>query len=185
MEEYGRYVSKEREDLQSLLPRGVKGWWIKARRLMQKRGATSSIPALRDDSGKWFLDAESKANLSAATSSRKYKRNAKRTHTPTSKQHPTDRKGDWGRFWRQTLRRCCAVCELIAVLALTRFLLGFSNSALLNLPSQCSYLPSAALKLERGQKYGFFTGWPAVKKECLQPSQLPWNASNCPAFKGS
>ena len=105
MEEYGRYVSKEREDLQSL-PRGVNGWWTKAQRLMQMRGATSSIPALRDDSGKWFLDAESKANLLAATLSRKYKLNDAKPNTYSNiETAPYRPQGRLGPLQTQTLRR--------------------------------------------------------------------------------
>ena len=70
LEEFGKYVAKERSQLQSL-PRGVKLWWSKARRLMQRKGATSSIPALRDGVGNWILDSICKANMFVDTFSAK------------------------------------------------------------------------------------------------------------------
>jgi hypothetical protein len=72
MEEYGKYVAKERTALQNT-PRGKKGWWSKSRRLMQKKGVVSSIPALRTVDGTWILESRDKANLFAITFSTKYK----------------------------------------------------------------------------------------------------------------
>jgi hypothetical protein len=46
LEEYGKYVGKERDVLKAL-PRGRKQWWAKSRQLLQKRSAISSIPALK------------------------------------------------------------------------------------------------------------------------------------------
>ena len=70
LEEYGKYVIRERAALKDM-PQCSKPWWSKSRRLMQKKGIVSSIPALRD-SGKWVLDACAKADLFVATLSGKY-----------------------------------------------------------------------------------------------------------------
>lgn len=72
LEEYGNYINKERTALQEI-PRGVKEWWTKSIRLLQKKGTVSSIPALRQDDGKWLHNAKDKANLFASTLSRKFK----------------------------------------------------------------------------------------------------------------
>ena len=45
------------------MPKGAKAWWSKSRRLMQKKGVVSSIPALKDSDNKWVLHAEDKADL--------------------------------------------------------------------------------------------------------------------------
>ena len=50
MEEYTKYIKKERSELQKL-PRGAKGLGSKSKRLMQRRAAVSSVPALRSESG--------------------------------------------------------------------------------------------------------------------------------------
>ena len=71
MEEYGKYIQKERCSLLQL-PRGGKGWWSKSKRLMQKRCAVSSIPALRGESGEWVLDPKEKADLYVRTMSKKH-----------------------------------------------------------------------------------------------------------------
>ena len=72
LEEYGNYINKERTALQEI-PRGVKEWWTKSIRLLQKKGTVSSIPALRQDDGKWLHNAKDKANLFVSTLSRKFK----------------------------------------------------------------------------------------------------------------
>ena len=72
MEEYGKYIDRERNHLREL-PRGSKSWWSRSRRLMEKKGVVSSIPALKDPESNWVVLAREKANLFAATVSRKYK----------------------------------------------------------------------------------------------------------------
>jgi hypothetical protein len=72
LEEFGKYAAKERNHLSSL-PRGAKLWWSIARRLMQRKSATSSIPALRNGFGEWILDSNCKANLFVDTFSKKVK----------------------------------------------------------------------------------------------------------------
>ena len=57
MEEYGKHVAKERLQLQAM-PKGAKVWWNKSRRLMQKKGVVSSVPALRGPDNKWVRHAE-------------------------------------------------------------------------------------------------------------------------------
>jgi hypothetical protein len=64
MEEYGKYVARERRNLQDL-PKGAKAWWTRSKRLMQKRGVVSSVPALKDANDKWVLEASGKADLFA------------------------------------------------------------------------------------------------------------------------
>ena len=46
MEEYGKFVMKERSHLQSM-PQGAKGWWSRSKRLMQRQCDVSSIPAFK------------------------------------------------------------------------------------------------------------------------------------------
>ena len=70
MEEYGRYVVRERSNLQDL-PRGAKVWWSKSRRLMQKKGIVSSVPALKDTTNQWVLQSKEKADLFVDTLSKK------------------------------------------------------------------------------------------------------------------
>ena len=62
MEEYGKHVAKERKQLQAM-PKGAKAWWSKSRRLMQKKGVVSSVPALKGPDNQWVLHAEDKADL--------------------------------------------------------------------------------------------------------------------------
>jgi hypothetical protein len=71
LEEYGKYIARERVKLLEMR-RGAKGWWTKSRRLLQKKGTVSSIPALREEK-QWVLDAKSKADLFVYTFSKKYK----------------------------------------------------------------------------------------------------------------
>ena len=52
--------------------RGVTEWWTKSVKLRQKKGTVSSIPALRQDDGKWLHNAKDKANLFVSTLSRKF-----------------------------------------------------------------------------------------------------------------
>ena len=66
MEEYGKYVARERHNLQKL-PAGAKAWWSRSKRLMQKKGVVSSIPALRDADNEWVLQPVAKADLLADT----------------------------------------------------------------------------------------------------------------------
>jgi hypothetical protein len=70
MDEYGKYVARERSELQAMR-RGLKQWWSKARRLMQRKNRLSSVPALRDTSGQWLMDAKCKADLFVKTFSQK------------------------------------------------------------------------------------------------------------------
>jgi len=71
LEEFGKYVSIERSNL-SLMRRACKGWWTKTRKLLQHRGTVSSIPALKDPTKGWILDAAGKADLFAVTLSGKF-----------------------------------------------------------------------------------------------------------------
>ena len=70
MEEYGKFVARERSSLRDL-PRGAKAWWSRSRRLLQTKAAVSSVPALKDTGNKWVLQAEDKANLFVDTFSKK------------------------------------------------------------------------------------------------------------------
>ena len=71
MEEYGKYIARERLNLQKQ-PRGAKAWWNKSRRLMQRKGIVSSVPALKDPDDQWVLQAKAKADLFADTFSKKF-----------------------------------------------------------------------------------------------------------------
>ena len=71
MEEYGKYIARERVKLQSL-PKGAKAWWSKSRRLMQRKGIVSSVPALKDPHDQWVLAAQNKADLFADSFSMKF-----------------------------------------------------------------------------------------------------------------
>jgi hypothetical protein len=71
-EEHEAYVQNTRKEL-AALPRGSKAWWSKSRELSDQRGKCSSIPALRNGSGGWVLDASGKAELFSNTFSKKYK----------------------------------------------------------------------------------------------------------------
>ena len=67
MEEYGKYVARESGKLQGM-PGGCKQWWSIARRLMQRKGVCSSIPALRNSTKQRVLDAtKCKADLFVET----------------------------------------------------------------------------------------------------------------------
>ena len=70
LEEYWKYVARERAELKDM-PRCSKGWWSKSRRLLNRKGIVSNIPALRD-SGEWVLDAKAEADLFVSTFSKKY-----------------------------------------------------------------------------------------------------------------
>ena len=70
MEEYGKYIIKEKRSLQDM-PKGAKAWWSRSRRLIQKKGVVSSIPALKNTENQWVLDAKEKANLFGDTFSKK------------------------------------------------------------------------------------------------------------------
>ena len=67
-----KYVQDEK-DLLLQLRRASKGWWTKTRRLLQHKGVSSSIPALKDESKHWILDPVGKANVFVATFSKKCK----------------------------------------------------------------------------------------------------------------
>ena len=62
VDEYYKSIRKERAGLQDM-PRGAKGWWRKSKRLMQKKGNMSSIPALKNAENQWVLGAECKADV--------------------------------------------------------------------------------------------------------------------------
>ena len=62
LDEYGKYVSKERKALREM-PSGKKQWWTRSRQLMERKGAVSSIPALKGPQGQWVFDPNSKADL--------------------------------------------------------------------------------------------------------------------------
>lgn len=61
-EAFLNYVQKKKESLPQLRP-ATKGWWTKTRRFLQHKGASSSIPALKDESKEWILDPVGKADL--------------------------------------------------------------------------------------------------------------------------
>jgi hypothetical protein len=71
LEEYGKYVQRERAQLQKQRS-GYKSWWSMSRRLLQKKGQVSSIPALKNSAGQWVLDNKAKADLFATTFSSKF-----------------------------------------------------------------------------------------------------------------
>ena len=71
MEEYGKFFAKERIKLQSM-PKGAKGWWTRSKRLMQRKGVVSNIPALKGSDNQWVLQARDKANLFSEAFSAKY-----------------------------------------------------------------------------------------------------------------
>ena len=71
MEEYGKFVMKERSHLQSM-PKGAKGWWSRSKRLMQRKCDVSSIPALKGSDDQSVLQAKAKADLLSDTFSKKY-----------------------------------------------------------------------------------------------------------------
>ncbi len=60
---------KGKRNLQDM-PKGAKAWWSRSRRLMQKKGMVSSIPALKNTENQWVLDAKEKANLFGDTFSK-------------------------------------------------------------------------------------------------------------------
>jgi len=70
MDAYYSYAAKARAELQSL-KKGSKAWWSKSRLLLAQKSKVSSIPALKDTSGKWILVAVDKANLFAKAFSEK------------------------------------------------------------------------------------------------------------------
>ena len=51
--------------------RGLGGPWTRSKRLMQKEGAVSSVPALKDANGKWVREASGKADLFAEAFAKK------------------------------------------------------------------------------------------------------------------
>ena len=53
------------------LPQGAKQWWSTARRLMQRKGVTTSIPVLRSEGDGWLLDSTNKAYLFVETFAKK------------------------------------------------------------------------------------------------------------------
>ena len=71
LDEYGRYIARERKGLQEL-PRGAKAWWTKSRRVLQRKGLTSSIPALRNPDDQWILECKEKGNLFVDSFSAKF-----------------------------------------------------------------------------------------------------------------
>ena len=74
MEEYGKHVMRERNQLQDM-PKGAKAWWSRSQRLMQKKGVVSAIPAPKNTKNQWVLPATEKANLFADTFSKKHSLN--------------------------------------------------------------------------------------------------------------
>ena len=70
IEEYGKYVARERNCLREL-PKGAKAWWCRSRRLMQKKGVVSSVPALKNSDDEWILPARDKADLFVDSFSKK------------------------------------------------------------------------------------------------------------------
>jgi hypothetical protein len=70
-EEFKKYVEKEKQRLEDE-PKASKGWWSMTRRLLKQRGRVCSIPALREEGGRWCFDAKSKADHLAKTFKSKY-----------------------------------------------------------------------------------------------------------------
>ena len=60
--EYEKYKTRMREKLKEARP-GTKYWWQLSRQLLQMKGRTSSIPALKDPDGTWAMGAADKAEL--------------------------------------------------------------------------------------------------------------------------
>ena len=71
MEEYKAYVSRTRQELEKML-RGTKKWWSKTQEILQEKGKTCNIPALKESSSSWTTDAVAKANLFAEKFTNKY-----------------------------------------------------------------------------------------------------------------
>lgn len=63
-EEFEKHVGREKEALQKA-PKATKGWRAKSGRLLRQRARTSAIPALRNGSGEWILEAKGKRDLLA------------------------------------------------------------------------------------------------------------------------
>ena len=61
---YQEWVQRTRQELASL-QRGSKKWWAKTRELLQQRGKSCHVPALRKDKGEWVTTATEKAQLFA------------------------------------------------------------------------------------------------------------------------
>ena len=86
-EEFEKYIEKEREQLKKE-PRASKGWWSKTRRLLNLRGRTCGIPALKKYGGAWCTDAKSKADHLADLFTSKYKLAAKLTNDYSKLEEP-------------------------------------------------------------------------------------------------
>ena len=71
LQEYRSYVQRVRIEM-GQLKAGSKKWWIKSQELLQGKGKTCSIPALKSAQGEWETTAEGKAKLLAKTFSAKY-----------------------------------------------------------------------------------------------------------------
>lgn len=68
---YWDYVQQVRKEL-ATLKQGDRKWWSKSRELLELKGKTCSIPALKDDQGAWVTTASDKANLFSRTFGKKY-----------------------------------------------------------------------------------------------------------------
>ena len=71
LEEYNKYVDRERERLKSS-KQDSKAWWARTRRLLQQKGVVTSIPALKDGSGTLLFDSKLKADEFVASLASKF-----------------------------------------------------------------------------------------------------------------
>jgi hypothetical protein len=71
IEEYHKHVNRQRAILQKT-KQNSKPWWTITRRLLQQKGTTSNIPALKNEAGDWLLEPKQKADLFANTLDAKY-----------------------------------------------------------------------------------------------------------------
>ena len=68
---YRDYVGRVKRELAELKP-GARKWWSKSRELLELKGKTCNIPALKDTGGNWVTTARGKADLFVETFSAKY-----------------------------------------------------------------------------------------------------------------
>ena len=68
---YTAYVLRVKREL-SELPRGSRKWWTKSKELLELKGKTCSVPALKNTKGAWVTSPADKAQLLAETFGSKY-----------------------------------------------------------------------------------------------------------------
>ena len=56
LQAYWKYVQRVKDELSKLKP-GARKWWTKSRELLELKGKTCSIPALKDNTGEWVTTA--------------------------------------------------------------------------------------------------------------------------------